>query len=302
MNRIRLSGTAAALLTALLPLPPAAADIPPPPPVKDKKPAATAPPALAAEAPAAAVPDSEALPGKWEIVGFASEGNTFSQQEVAAMAKQMSVEITKDRFMVIEDGEPDEIMEWKIDPAKSPKWIDFRVIRGEERDEHAAPGIYELKGDELKLVFTDNPDADTQRPTVFESRKRSASKIMLTLKRQAAAPKAESPAAAMTPAATVQAMLKLAEAGKWEELIRTYTSPEDLENVGGDAEEIKEAASDFAKENGETFIRVFKKIKDTAPEMSGNDTIAKWQLPEPVGGEESLTLFLKDGRWFIQDP
>lgn len=152
MNRIRLSGTAAALFTALLPLPQAAAEILPPPPVKDKKPAATAPPSLAAEAPAAAIPDSEALPGKWE------------------------------------------------------------------------------------------------------------------------------------------------------ELIRTYTSPEDLENVGGDAEEIKEAASDFAKENGETFIRVFKKIRDTAPEMSGNDTIATWQLPEPVGGEEGLTLFLKDGRWFIQDP
>lgn len=300
MSTLRLTGTAAALLTAFIALPPAAADIPPPPPVKVKQPAAD--PAPATEAPAAAVPDSEALLGKWEIVGFASEGNTFSEQEVAAMAEQMSVEITKDRFMVIEDGEPDEIMEWKIDPTKSPKWIDFRVIRGEERDEHAAPGIYELKGDELKLVFTDHPDADTQRPTVFESRKRSASKIMLTLKRLAAAPKAESPAATMTPAAAVKEMIKLAEAGKWEELIKTFTSPEDLENVASDAEELKEAAADFAKENGETFIRALGKIKDAAPVMSDNDTRATWDLPESVGSEDSLTLFLKDGRWYILDP
>lgn len=53
----------------------------------------------------------------------------------------------------------------KLDPTKSPKTIDAQAKDGPYKDK-VQPGIYELRGDEMRIVFA---VPDMRRPTEFKT-------------------------------------------------------------------------------------------------------------------------------------
>ena len=280
--------SAALLLTMALPC--AMADIPPPPP---KKPAAPAEPAPAAD-------DSLTILGKWDIIQIGENGKMASAEEIAALKEQLHVEITAEWITLVKAKGKKERMSWKLDPAHQPKWIDLTIQRGEKRDLVPAPGIYELNGDTLKICFDDHPKADTPRATAFESVKDSPNDFLLVLQR-ASLLKIKAAPEAGTPAAALHKMLALAEKGNYAELIQTMVEPTAFKALTED-EDLETIAAEFKDDEGPGFIKALQRIKDTAPEMSADGTTAIWPLPEGIGGEDELKLFLKDGRWYIANP
>jgi uncharacterized protein (TIGR03067 family) len=55
----------------------------------------------------------------------------------------------------------------KVDPTKKPKQIDLTLVQ-EKGEGKPALGIYELEGDDLKLLIGD-PAPSPRRPTAFDS-------------------------------------------------------------------------------------------------------------------------------------
>ena len=74
---------------------------------------------------------------------------------------------------VIGDKEKTREVEFKIDPTKSPKWVD-----SQGSDNRTWPGIYEVKEGTLRMVF--QSETDGKRPTEF---KKGDGQIMSTYKR-----------------------------------------------------------------------------------------------------------------------
>ena len=69
---------------------------------------------------------------------------------------------------------------FKIDAAAKPKTIDIAVTEGPEKDKTVV-GIYEFKGDELKICLAKPGEKD--RPKEFAA-KRDSGMMVLTLKRE----------------------------------------------------------------------------------------------------------------------
>jgi len=74
---------------------------------------------------------------------------------------------------VIRDKEKTREVQFKIDPTKSPRWVD-----SEGSDNRTWPGIYELKEDTLRMVF--QSEKGGERPTEFQ---KGDGQIMNTYKR-----------------------------------------------------------------------------------------------------------------------
>jgi RNA polymerase sigma factor (sigma-70 family) len=109
-------------------------------------------PALATLAQDKAKSDKDKLQGTWVSMRGERQGVDFEE----AQLKNWVVVFEDDRF--IRDGGERAEGTYKIDPDKKPKEIDL-VFSG-----HTFLGIYELKGDTLKLVFRLE-----KRPTEFNS-------------------------------------------------------------------------------------------------------------------------------------
>jgi uncharacterized protein (TIGR03067 family) len=72
----------------------------------------------------------------------------------------------------VEGGGPKgETATFALDATQSPKAITFTPEKGDE----TAPGIYEIKGDTLRLCFTNGPS----RPKEFAAPKGSDARLMV---------------------------------------------------------------------------------------------------------------------------
>lgn len=112
--------------------------------------------------------DPEALQGTWTVVSAEDSGREWPIQG-------HQVQITNDKIVLKKGDTVQEEWGYKLDPSKSPKWIDLTI-----RKAGPFPGIYELKGDDLIICFNETPP---ERSTEFVSKPNSPNDILITLKR-----------------------------------------------------------------------------------------------------------------------
>jgi len=95
----------------------------------------------------------DALQGDWVVVSAIRGGKPLPAEQ----AKMLSVTFKGD-IMTLKDATMTDKVKFELDPKQKTPWINF------VNDEETAPGIYELKGDDLKICWA-MPDRD--RPTDF---------------------------------------------------------------------------------------------------------------------------------------
>ena len=97
-------------------------------------------------------------------------------------------EAIKDDLMIFEEKEytqeqGDKVVEcgnYKLDPSKKPKEIDFDITEGPEQGKHQV-GIYELSGDTLKISVA--PPGVEERPADFTTKPGTKTAVVV-LKRE----------------------------------------------------------------------------------------------------------------------
>jgi uncharacterized protein (TIGR03067 family) len=116
----------------------------------------------------------ERLQGVWAIVSW-QEGGKEKQAENDS--KNVTFVIKKDSLTFKHAAQPKAlVMKLKLDPSTDPKAID--LITTIDGSPQTGKGIYNRKGDELKLIWARNGKA---RPAEFET-KRGDDRIFVTLK------------------------------------------------------------------------------------------------------------------------
>jgi uncharacterized protein (TIGR03067 family) len=98
------------------------------------------------------------LEGEWQVIAAHYNGQAVPD----AVAKERKLVFKGDVFTVFIGADKKRVLKFKLDPKLKPKGFD---VISPERNE-TAEGIYELKGDDLKLCYGNPGDA---RPTEFVS-------------------------------------------------------------------------------------------------------------------------------------
>ena len=117
------------------------------------------------------------LSGKWKIESGVKNGNKIEAKDV----EKVDIEVTKDKITLSDkrmENENKFVMTYKTKEGK-PNSIEMTIIDGPVKD-ISAKGIYELKGDTLRLCYSANPGSDA--PTAFES-KADSQVFLWTLKK-----------------------------------------------------------------------------------------------------------------------
>jgi uncharacterized protein (TIGR03067 family) len=117
--------------------------------------------------------DQQRLQGVWQVLAVYA----FGKKGPAEAIKGMTYTFTGDT-LVIAPAEPGSNSEFTItlDPAKKPKKIDLKIIKGPGKGETMV-GIYDLDGDALEICF-----ADKVRPTDFVTKAKSGAGVALKRK------------------------------------------------------------------------------------------------------------------------
>jgi len=102
------------------------------------------------------------LQGTWKFVSQEMDGKPAPKDEVG----KQTITFTGDKWTVRRDGEVVRGGTHKFDPAKKPAQVDAAVTEGEGKGDTML-GIYELKGDTLRVCF--DPKGK-KRPTDFASK------------------------------------------------------------------------------------------------------------------------------------
>jgi alpha-glucosidase len=103
--------------------------------------------------------DMEKLEGKWKMVSLETKGNKSNED-----TDQYTLAVKGNQWTTSNQGK-DASVTFKIDPAKSPKHIDFTAV-GPAGKEVPWMGIYKLEGDTLTVLRV---PAAKGRPTEFNS-------------------------------------------------------------------------------------------------------------------------------------
>jgi uncharacterized protein (TIGR03067 family) len=119
--------------------------------------------------------DAEQLQGAWEATAYETAGTPATADEV----KAFRVRVEGDR-MTLTTAAGETKAEFKLNPSASPKAIDL-VLAGGEAKGKTILGIYEVKGDELKLCVREVPER-AGRPAGFKTEKGDTN-LSVTLKR-----------------------------------------------------------------------------------------------------------------------
>lgn len=124
--------------------------------------------------------ETKNLQGTWSVVSAEREGNKVPDDEI----KKTTLVIKGDKLIARKTEntpKPEEKiteMSFTLDPTKNPKWIDVTYTSGERKDE-SSQGIYEVKGDTLKICMS----RAATRPMEFETKPESQRHLMI-LKRE----------------------------------------------------------------------------------------------------------------------
>jgi uncharacterized protein (TIGR03067 family) len=124
----------------------------------------------------------DALQGTWFAVTLQDE----ERQAPLETIKQFKL-VIKDQKMLFSSEGISEIREmgFRLDPTQKPPAIDLAVLSGPQQGK-AIPGIYELKGDELKICLPTRPNEKGQweRPKDFDCKKRSGLGLFVVRKKK----------------------------------------------------------------------------------------------------------------------
>ena len=116
---------------------------------------------------AATADDANKMQGSWTIVSSLDDGQDV-KNEIGGRVRISDTEI------ILDFTEKKDSLSYKLDPSKSPKWID---LIGKKV---TYLGIYELDGDTLKICFS---ESGKERSTKFESLKNTQNDRLIVLKR-----------------------------------------------------------------------------------------------------------------------
>jgi uncharacterized protein (TIGR03067 family) len=116
------------------------------------------------------------LEGNWTVVSAVSNGEKMPDED----AKKMKFVIGGNKITVTERENSPEIATLKLDPSKTPAWMDITPDKGPSTRpaDATVAAIYKLDGDTLQICF--NKDSNKDRPKDFSDPKSS----LLTLKKQ----------------------------------------------------------------------------------------------------------------------
>lgn len=103
--------------------------------------------------------DAEALQGTWQLTAGEANGQALTDKDL----KDGKLVLKGDRYTVTLAGKKTAAGTQKLDPKKEPKTIDIVDASGPDKGKTSL-GIYELKGDEFRIVFASPGKA---RPTKF---------------------------------------------------------------------------------------------------------------------------------------
>lgn len=118
--------------------------------------------------------DGENIQGSWKIESAQHTGRTAPVEEY----KSITIVITANKLTWSVADKAIGEMTYKLDASKG--WIDLTDVKS--KAQHVSQGIYELKGDDLKICF---PEASKERSTAFESKADgSPNDVYLVLKRE----------------------------------------------------------------------------------------------------------------------
>jgi len=124
--------------------------------------------------------DKAALQGTWQCVSSEMDGEKQPDDEV----KPYTLVFDGEKLTVNKAGERIMKGSVKLDPAQSPRHIDFKLEENPNNPDDVGktlPGIYEVKGEELKWCFT-LPDR-SERPKDFKT-EAGSSRVSAVLKRE----------------------------------------------------------------------------------------------------------------------
>jgi uncharacterized protein (TIGR03067 family) len=102
------------------------------------------------------------IQGTWKFVSQEMDGNALPKEEVA----KHTITFAGDKWTVRSEGKVVQAGTHKFDPTKKPAQVDAAVTEGEDKGSTML-GIYELKGDTLKVCF--DPKGK-ERPKEFSSK------------------------------------------------------------------------------------------------------------------------------------
>lgn len=131
---------------------------------------------LLGTAAAPAADDTKSLQGTWVI-----ESATLAGRDHTEDFEGMKLTLDGNNY-VVDFGKNTDKGTFAVDPAKSPKQIDLTSVEGPFKGK-ALPGIYDLKGDTLRICANADGKADL-RPKAFEAPDKVRS-MLLTFKRAA---------------------------------------------------------------------------------------------------------------------
>jgi uncharacterized protein (TIGR03067 family) len=106
--------------------------------------------------------DLKKIQGTWQFVSHEMKGKKTPPEQVA----KLKITFTGDKWSVTEDGKVVQTGTQKLDPTKKPSHVDAVVIDGGVKGVTML-GIYEIKGDTLKVCF--DPEGK-ERPTSFTAK------------------------------------------------------------------------------------------------------------------------------------
>ena len=116
--------------------------------------------------------DADRIQGRWVVLAHM---NNIGKPTDVEDVKKLKVTI-EGRLLKLGDAKGEMRVLLKLDPGKSPKAVDLEIVGGKG----TLPGIYELKGDMLKIAW--NNDSKGERPKAFLTAPREGAG-MLVLKR-----------------------------------------------------------------------------------------------------------------------
>ncbi|HPD17281.1 MAG TPA: TIGR03067 domain-containing protein [Planctomycetota bacterium] len=127
----------------------------------------------AAEEPA----DAQKMQGTWTIEAAEKHG----EKQPADALKALRAVIKDDTFVFKMGDQEAEKATIKLDPAKTPKAIDFQPASVAGTEKKPSLGIYELKDDTLRLCWRKEGGA---RPTEFATSADDRDSVLMVLKRE----------------------------------------------------------------------------------------------------------------------
>ena len=110
------------------------------------------------------------IQGTWRFIAHDMGGKAAPKEQLA----KMTIVFMGDRFDVRDDGKTVQAGTQKLDASKKPAQIDAVITEGEGKDSKML-GIYELKGDTLKVCFD---PAGKSRPTGFTAKEGEFSAVI----------------------------------------------------------------------------------------------------------------------------